>query len=166
MQTQNTRKGLILAFDKIGRVCHVYLTRDHAILLHNLLNGDVIQAIAQFKKEVRFEDYRISSQNDDRSALAVDLGLLHRALQSSVSMDGDRLQIKLVKKRAVASVQPMPFLKFESKVLSLSFSCLTTSLSVAILFFSIWWFATGLQVCSHPSCASFQMRVGKTPREI
>ncbi|XP_020526300.1 checkpoint protein hus1 isoform X3 [Amborella trichopoda] len=108
-------RRFIPAFDKIGRVCHLYLTRDHAILLHNLLNGDGIQAIAQFKKEVLFEDYRISSQNDDRIALAVDLGLLHRALRSSVSMDGDRLQIKLVKKRAVASEHPMPFLTFESK---------------------------------------------------
>jgi hypothetical protein len=31
-------------------------------------------------------------------------------------MDGDRLQVKLVKKRAVAAECPMPFLSFESMV--------------------------------------------------
>ncbi|XP_031474501.1 checkpoint protein hus1 isoform X1 [Nymphaea colorata] len=108
-------RRFIPAFDKIGRSCHLYLTRDHAILLHNLLNGDGVQAIAQFKKEVLFEDYRISSQNDDRIAFTIDLGLLHRALKSSMSMAGEKLQIKLIKKRTINSQQPMPFLTFESK---------------------------------------------------
>ncbi|CAN6462926.1 unnamed protein product [Victoria cruziana] len=108
-------RRFIPAFDKIGRTCHLYLTRDHTFLLHNLLNGDGVQAIAQFKKEVLFEDYRISSQNDDRIAFTVDLGLLHRALKSSMSMAADKLQIKLIKKRTVNSQQPMPFLTFESK---------------------------------------------------
>ena len=31
-------------------------------------------------------------------------------------MDGDKLQVKLVKKRAVAAECPMPFLSFESMV--------------------------------------------------
>ncbi|XP_043702852.1 uncharacterized protein LOC122653009 isoform X2 [Telopea speciosissima] len=120
-------KRFIPALDKMGRVCHLYLTRDHAMFLHNLLNGDGVQSIAQFRKESLFDDYRISSQNDDRIAFLVDLGLLHRALRSSVniSIEGaagaaatsNRLQIRLVKKQAPNSRQPMPFLTFETKTL-------------------------------------------------
>ncbi|KAF5186839.1 Hus1-like protein [Thalictrum thalictroides] len=72
----------------MGRICHLFLTKDHAFFLHNLLNGDGVQSIAQFRKESLFEDYRISSQNDDRIAFTIDLGLLHRALRSSVSVCG------------------------------------------------------------------------------
>lgn len=108
-------RRFVPAFEKIGRVCHLYLTRDHVILLHNVLNADGVQAIAQFKKEVLFDEYRISSQNDDCIAFTVDLALLLRALKSSVSMDGEKLQIKLVKKRPIAAERPMPYLTFESK---------------------------------------------------
>lgn len=77
----------------------------------------LIEWVAYVKiwQEVLFEDYRISSQNEDRIAFTVDLTLLARALRSSISMDGDKLQVKLVKKRAVAVQRPMPFLTFESK---------------------------------------------------
>ncbi|KAI3952514.1 hypothetical protein MKX01_022005 [Papaver californicum] len=116
-------KRFLPALDKMGRICHLYLTKDHAIFLHNLLNGDGIQSIAQFRKEALFDDYRISSQNEDRIAFTVDLALLQRALRSSVSISSttttttvtDRLQIKLVKKLPPNSQQPMPFLSFESK---------------------------------------------------
>eukprot|EP00268_Persea_americana_P032150 TRINITY_DN31539_c0_g2_i2.p1 TRINITY_DN31539_c0_g2~~TRINITY_DN31539_c0_g2_i2.p1 ORF type:complete len:267 (-),score=36.32 TRINITY_DN31539_c0_g2_i2:61-861(-) len=109
-------KRFVPALDKIGRVCQLYLTRDHAIFLHNLLSGNGVQSIAQFRKETLFDDYRISSQNDDRIAFTVDLGLLHRALRSSLSIEGgERLQIKLVKKLPAGSTQPMPFLTFETK---------------------------------------------------
>lgn len=123
-------KRFLPALDKMGKICHLYLTRDHAIFLHNLLNGDGIQSIAQFRKEALFDDYRISSQNDDRIAFAVDLSLLHRALRSistiyteftgshSTGTGGpttNRLQIKLVKKLPPHSQQAMPFLTFETK---------------------------------------------------
>ncbi|XP_020412832.1 uncharacterized protein LOC18779442 [Prunus persica] len=70
----------------MGKICHFYLYRDNVIFLHNLLNGDGIQSIAQFRKEALFDDYRISSQNEDCIAFAVDVSLLHRALRSSVSI--------------------------------------------------------------------------------
>ncbi|XP_068664175.1 uncharacterized protein [Aristolochia californica] len=110
-------KRFVPSLDKIGRICLMYLTRDHVFFLHNLLNSDGIQSIAQFRKEALFEEYRISSQNDDRIAFTIDLGLLHRALRSSVSIEGgERLQIKLVKKLpAGGSNLPMPFLTFETK---------------------------------------------------
>ncbi|KAA8540507.1 hypothetical protein F0562_024574 [Nyssa sinensis] len=123
-------KRFLPALDKMGRICHLYLTRDHAIFLHNLLNGDGIQSIAQFRKEALFDDYRISSQNDDRIAFSIDLSLLHRALRSIINIytefsgshtgggagpTSSRLQIKLVKKLPPHSQQPMPFLTFETK---------------------------------------------------
>ncbi|KAL8256812.1 hypothetical protein R6Q59_028853 [Mikania micrantha] len=120
-------KRFLPALDKMGKTCHLYLTRDHAIFLHNLLNGDGIQSIAQFQKDALFEDYRISSQNDDRIAFTIDLSLLHRALRSILTIytefggshGGDaasnRLQIKLVKKLPPHSSQSMPFLTFETK---------------------------------------------------
>eukprot|EP00262_Sarcandra_glabra_P015725 TRINITY_DN490_c1_g2_i2.p1 TRINITY_DN490_c1_g2~~TRINITY_DN490_c1_g2_i2.p1 ORF type:complete len:128 (-),score=12.33 TRINITY_DN490_c1_g2_i2:861-1244(-) len=111
-------KRFVPSLEKMGRVCHVYLSRDHAIFVHNILNGDGVQTIAQLDKDTLFQDYRISSQNDDRIAFAVDLSLLHRALKSSLTIDGgrDRLQIKLVKKLSPNSTHPMPFLTFETKV--------------------------------------------------
>ncbi|KAJ7300056.1 hypothetical protein O6H91_Y083800 [Diphasiastrum complanatum] len=108
-------RRFVPAFEKIGKTCHIYLTRDHVILLHNVLNADGVQAIAQFNKEALFEEYRISSQNEDRIAFTIDLTLLSRALKSSISMDGDKLQVKLVKKRPTLSERPMPYLTFESK---------------------------------------------------
>uniref|UniRef100_A0A5B7BUC6 Checkpoint protein n=1 Tax=Davidia involucrata TaxID=16924 RepID=A0A5B7BUC6_DAVIN len=124
-------KRFLPALDKMGRICHLYLTRDHAIFLHNLLNGDGIQSIAQFRKEALFDDYRISSQNDDRIAFTIDLSLLHRALCSIINIytefsgshsggggagpTSNRLQIKLVKKLPPHSQQSMPFLTFETK---------------------------------------------------
>ncbi|CAL5444130.1 unnamed protein product [Camellia sinensis] len=123
-------KRFLPALDKMGRTCHLFLTREHAIFLHNLLNGDGIQSIAQFRKEALFDDYRISSQNDDRIAFSIDLSLLHRALRSVITIyaefsgshtgtggasTANRLQIKLVKKLPPHSQQPMPFLTFETK---------------------------------------------------
>lgn len=51
------------ALDKMGKICHLLLTRDHAIFLHNLLNGDGVQCIAQFRKEALFDDYRIDQED-------------------------------------------------------------------------------------------------------
>lgn len=116
-------KRFLPALDKMGKTCHIYLTKDYVIFLHNLLNGDGIQSIAQFRKEALFDDYRISSQNDDRIAFTIDISLLHRAVRSSVSIcsefgngpTANRLQIKLVKKLPLNCTQPMPFLTFETK---------------------------------------------------
>ncbi|CAI5498398.1 unnamed protein product [Closterium sp. Naga37s-1] len=40
--------GFLPAFERIGRVCHVYLTPSDVFLLHNVLSADGVQAIAQF----------------------------------------------------------------------------------------------------------------------
>ncbi|XP_075479887.1 checkpoint protein hus1 [Primulina tabacum] len=115
-------KRILPALDKMGKVCHLFLTRDHAFFLHNLLNSDGVQSIAQFKKESLFQDYRISSQNDDKIAFSVDLALLHRALRSILAIyvesrdsDFNCLQIKLVKKSPPHSNQAVPFLTLEAK---------------------------------------------------
>ncbi|KZV56038.1 hypothetical protein F511_06055 [Dorcoceras hygrometricum] len=115
-------KRILAALDKMGKVCHVFLTRDHAFFLHNLLNSDGVQSIAQFKKESLFQDYRISSQNEDKIAFSIDLSLLHRALRSILTIyvesrdsDSSCLQIKLVKKAPPHSNQAVPFLTLEAK---------------------------------------------------
>ncbi|KAL3375091.1 hypothetical protein AABB24_006544 [Solanum stoloniferum] len=124
-------KRFLPALEKMGKICHLYLTRDHVYFLHNLLNGDGIQCIAQFRKEALFDEYRLSSQNDDRISFAIDLSLLHRALHSIISIYTEfsasdsgvpggnsapnHIQIKLVKKLPPHSQQPMPFLTFETK---------------------------------------------------
>ncbi|TKY50217.1 Checkpoint protein hus1-like [Spatholobus suberectus] len=116
-------KRFLPALEKMGKSCHLCLTREHAMFLHNLLNGDGVQSIAQFRKEALFHDYRISSQNDDRIAFALDLALLLRALRSAVAVASHyssaaapaRLEIKLVKKLPPNSTQPMPFLTLETR---------------------------------------------------
>lgn len=120
-------KRILPALDKMGKICHLYFTRDHTFFLHNLLSADGTQSIAQFRKEALFDDYRISSQNDDRIAFAIDLSLLHRALRSILNVyvefsshgggapGVNRIQIKLVKKLPAHSTQSMPFLTFETK---------------------------------------------------
>lgn len=117
-------KRFIPSLEKMGKTCHVYFTKDHALFLHNLLNGDGIQSIAQFRKESLFDDYRISSQNDDRIAFAIDLSLFLRALRSSVAICSEyaasvavpnRLQIKLVKKLPINCTIATPFLTFETR---------------------------------------------------
>ncbi|GBG60636.1 hypothetical protein CBR_g8656 [Chara braunii] len=111
-------KRFLPALEKVGKTCHLYLDRKHVIFLHNVLHGDGVQAITQFGKDTIFAEYRISSQNAGRIAFTIDLGLFLRALRSSVSMDGDVCQVKLVKKRARSSgvtEKALPFLTFESK---------------------------------------------------
>ncbi|XP_020581085.1 uncharacterized protein LOC110025137 [Phalaenopsis equestris] len=114
-------KHFLPSLDKIERVCHLYLTRDHAIFLHNLLGGDGVQSVAQFKKEVLFHDYRISSQNDDHIAFAIGIALLHQALCNAQTIqlqsqdDIVAIQIKLVKKLPIESLNPTSFLMFETK---------------------------------------------------
>ncbi|XP_057772807.1 checkpoint protein hus1 [Salvia miltiorrhiza] len=111
-------KRILPALDKMGRVCHLYLTRDHAFFLHNLLSADGVHSVAQFSKESLFHDYRISSNNDDRIAFSVDLSLLHRALRSVLAIrdaNSNALLIKLVKKLPPNSTQATPFLTFEAR---------------------------------------------------
>lgn len=101
------------------------------MFLHNLSpsfgSSDGVQCIAQFRKDVIFTDYRISSQNNDRIAFVIDIALLHRALRSAVSIlhsgVGDELhiQIKLVKKLPSGAAHALPYLSFETKVWILSF---------------------------------------------
>ncbi|KAG6489770.1 uncharacterized protein LOC122003807 [Zingiber officinale] len=114
-------KRFLPALDKLGRICHVYLTPDHAMFLHNLLGGGGVQSVAQFDKDVLFRDYRISSQNAGRIAFSVDAALLHRALRSALTIQEQArdetaaIQIKLVKKLPAGSRNPAPFLTFETK---------------------------------------------------
>ncbi|XP_072961592.1 uncharacterized protein [Typha angustifolia] len=115
-------KRFLPALDKVGRVCHMYLTPDHAMFLHNLAGGgDGVQCVAQFNKDLLFCDYRISSQNSDKIAFAVDVALLHRALRSALTVQAQSdpasvaIQIKLVKKLPAGSRNATPFLTFETK---------------------------------------------------
>ncbi|KAL9241715.1 hypothetical protein vseg_015793 [Gypsophila vaccaria] len=110
-------RRFIPALEKMGKISYVYLTKDHAFFLHNLLSNDGVQSIAEFRKDSLFSEYRISSQNDDRIAFSLDLSLLLRALRSvaAISAATDRLQIKLVKKLPPNCTTPMPFLTFETK---------------------------------------------------
>ncbi|CAK8533461.1 unnamed protein product [Lathyrus sativus] len=115
-------KRFIPSLEKTSKTCHLYFTKTHTLFLHNLLNGDGIQSIAQFTNQILFDDYRISSQNDDRIAFVIDLSLLLRALRSSVAICSDysaavpnRLQIKLVKKLSQNCSIAAPFLTFETR---------------------------------------------------
>jgi HUS1 checkpoint protein len=115
-------KRFIPSLEKTSKTCHILFTKTHTLFLHNLLNGDGIQSIAQFTNQILFDDYRISSQNDDRIAFVIDLSLLLRALRSSVavcseysSVVNNRLQIKLVKKVNQNCSVAAPFLTFETR---------------------------------------------------
>ncbi|GAY65642.1 hypothetical protein CUMW_242710 [Citrus unshiu] len=113
-------KRFLPALDKMGKVCHLFLTREKAYFLHNLLSGEGIQCVAQFHRETLFDDYRISSQNEDCIAFAIDISLLQRAVRSSVSIcseigaagsTANHLQIKLVKKLPPNLIQDVPISK-------------------------------------------------------
>ncbi|KAL5213958.1 hypothetical protein ABZP36_003110 [Zizania latifolia] len=122
-------KRFLPAMDKVGRVCHVYLTPTHAMLLHNLLgptgpDGGGPQCVAQFAKDLLFREYSVSSRNGNRVAFAIDVALLHRALRSSLAVHaqspaaGDAsaaIQVKLVNKLPAGSRSAAPFLTFETK---------------------------------------------------
>ncbi|KAF7002640.1 hypothetical protein CFC21_018094 [Triticum aestivum] len=121
--------GFLPAIDKVGRVCHVYLTPTHAMLLHNLLGstgpeGDGPQCVAQFAKDLLFREYNVSSRDGNRVAFSVDVALLHRAIRSALAVhaqspaDGDApaaIQVKLVNKQTPGSRSAAPFLTFETK---------------------------------------------------
>ncbi|GAY67700.1 hypothetical protein CUMW_258670 [Citrus unshiu] len=130
-------KRFLPALDKMGKVCHLFLTREKAYFLHNLLSGEGIQCVAQFHKETLFDDYRISSQNEDCIAFAIDISLLQRAVRSGVSICSEigaagsaanRLQIKLVKKLPPNLIQDVPISKPLSRAQGLE---LQTALDMA-----------------------------------
>ncbi|KAK6149000.1 hypothetical protein DH2020_016525 [Rehmannia glutinosa] len=109
-------KRILPALDKMGKICHLYFTRDHAFFLHNLLNSDGVQSIAQFKKESLFTDYRISSQNDDKIAFSIDLSLLHRALRSILAIyaesrdfnsNGLQIKVQIRRRPGRADLEPL-----------------------------------------------------------
>ncbi|CAN8321564.1 unnamed protein product [Cochlearia groenlandica] len=118
-------KRFLPSFEKMGKTCFLFFTKDKMFFLHNVLNGggDGVQCIAEFSKDVLFDDYRVTSQNQDRISFSLDVSLLYRAVKSSVSictefsggLASNRLQIKLVKKLPPNCTQPMPFLTFETK---------------------------------------------------
>ncbi|KAL6652340.1 hypothetical protein ACP70R_011265 [Stipagrostis hirtigluma subsp. patula] len=124
-------KRFLPAMDKVGRVCHVYLTPTHVMLLHNLLgatasgpDGGGPQCVAQFARDLIFRDYSVSSRNGNRIAFSVEVALLHRALRSALAVHaqspatGDApaaIQVKLVNKQAAGSRTAAPFLTFETK---------------------------------------------------
>jgi len=61
-------KRFLPALDKMGKVCHLFLTGEKAYFLHNLLSGEGIQCVAQFHKETLFGDIT-ASQVKLRTAL-------------------------------------------------------------------------------------------------
>ncbi|KAJ1271970.1 hypothetical protein BS78_06G167200 [Paspalum vaginatum] len=86
-------KRFLPAMDKVGRVCHVFLTPTHAMLLHNLLgataagpDGGGPQCVAQFAKDLIFREYNLSSRNGNQIAFSVEVALLHRALRSVLAV--------------------------------------------------------------------------------
>ncbi|CAI5529670.1 unnamed protein product [Closterium sp. Naga37s-1] len=103
------------AFERIGRVCHVYLTPSDVFLLHNVLSADGVQAIAQFPTAELFSEHLISSASADRIAFSLDLSLLARALRSSLATAATRHQLKLVKKSTNPTAPALPFLSLEAK---------------------------------------------------
>ncbi|GAA0170416.1 DNA metabolism protein [Lithospermum erythrorhizon] len=111
-------KRILHALEKTGKIWHIYITETHLSFLHNLLNGDGIQSVAQFRKQALFDEYRFSSQND-AIAFSIDLSLLQRALRSIIATagtdDGNKYEMKLVKKLAPHSHQALPFLTFETQ---------------------------------------------------
>ena len=127
------RAGFLPAMDKVGRVCHVFFTPTHAMLLHNLLgataagpDGGGPQCVAQFAKDLLFREYNVSSRNGNQIAFSVEVALLHRALRSVLAVHaqppaaGDAtgapaIQVKLVNKLPAGSRTATPFLTFETK---------------------------------------------------
>jgi len=119
--------------DKVGRVCHVFLTPTHAMLLHNLLgataagpDGGGPQCVAQFAKDLLFREYNLSSRNGNQIAFSVEVALLQRALRSVLAVhaqppaagDGPgapAIQVRLVNKLPAGSRSATPFLTFETK---------------------------------------------------
>ncbi|AQK44990.1 hypothetical protein ZEAMMB73_Zm00001d025907 [Zea mays] len=86
-------KRFLPAMDKVGRVCHVFFTPTHAMLLHNLLgataagpDGGGPQCVAQFAKDLLFREYNLSSRNGNQIAFSVEVALLHRALRSVLAV--------------------------------------------------------------------------------
>ncbi|KAJ6839919.1 uncharacterized protein M6B38_311085 [Iris pallida] len=117
-------KRILPSLDKLGRVCHLYLTPTHSFFLHGLLSGDGVQSVLQLSNPFLFRDHRISSRTSDRIAFALDVSLLHRALRSATANAGaaadggggaGEIQIKLLKKLPAGSTAPAPFLTFESR---------------------------------------------------
>ncbi|CAI5985974.1 unnamed protein product [Closterium sp. NIES-64] len=114
-QAGKARPCFLPAFERIGRVCHVYLTPSDVFLLHNVLSADGVQAIAQFPTAELFSEHLISSASADRIAFSLDLSLLARALRSSLATAATRHQLKLVKKSTNPTAPALPFLSLEAK---------------------------------------------------
>uniref|UniRef100_A0A804RJS0 Checkpoint protein n=1 Tax=Zea mays TaxID=4577 RepID=A0A804RJS0_MAIZE len=114
-------KRFLPAMDKVGRVCHVFFTPTHAMLLHNLLgataagpDGGGPQCVAQFAKDLLFREYNLSSRNGNQIAFSVEVALLHRALRSVLAVHaqppaaGDAAGAPAIQGAHAAVVQDVP----------------------------------------------------------
>jgi HUS1 checkpoint protein len=101
-------------FEKLGKEVTVLLTSNTVHLVQDAVVSGGLELHADLLKEEVFDEYNISSNNDDKIAFALEPATLHRVLRGLIGSEATRVEVKLIK-RLVAPQKSLPFLNFTSE---------------------------------------------------
>lgn len=99
-------------FDKLGTECTVLLTPSTMYIVQNARVAGGIETHVDFRVEEIFENYRISSVNEDKIAVKLEPGSLSRVLRGLIALEAQRVDAKLIKRAPNPNARALPYLNF------------------------------------------------------
>ena len=110
----NWLERFVPVFDKLGKELSVLLTPNTVHLAQDHVVSGGLELHADLLREEVFDEYKISSNNDDKIAFKLEPAVLHRVLRGLIGSEATHIEVKLIK-RLVAPERSLPFLNFSSK---------------------------------------------------
>lgn len=101
-------------FEKLGSECSLLLTPTTLCVLQSSRAANGIETHVDFRADEVFENYRISSANEDKIAVKLEPQALHRVLRGLIALEATRVEAKLVKRAPRVGARAVPFLNFTS----------------------------------------------------
>jgi len=101
-------------FEKLGKELSVLLTPSTLHLVQDHTASGGLELHADVLREEVFDEYKISSNNEDKIAFHLEPAVLHRVLRGLIGSEATHVEVKLIK-RLVAPERSLPFLNFSSR---------------------------------------------------
>jgi HUS1 checkpoint protein len=101
-------------FEKLGNELTMLLTRNTIHLVQDAVSTGGLELHADLLKNEVFEEYKISSNNEDKIAFSLEPAVLHRVLKGLIGSEATSVDVKLIK-RVISPGNAAPFLNFTSK---------------------------------------------------
>ena len=103
----NWLERFVPVFDKLGKELSVLLTPNTVHLAQDHVVSGGLELHADLLREEVFDEYKISSNNDDKIAFKLEPAVLHRVLRGLIGSEATHIEVKLIK-RLVAPERSSP----------------------------------------------------------